>query len=100
MTGYPVYDCPDHLGEGACAMHGHFGLSYASYLVLPRLAIQSMPSIWQGKLVALMEEMGETLAVDCPEKGSYRISVRDDRGRFINDPQNNYRHGKLLPRKK
>jgi hypothetical protein len=38
------------------AVHGFFGLTYASYLVLPRVLLQSMPDEWQSRFVKLVEE--------------------------------------------
>lgn len=39
------------------AIHGHFGLSYANYLVLHRTLLQSMPGPWQEQFVGLLEEL-------------------------------------------
>ena len=41
------------------AIHGFFGLSYSTYLVLHRSLLQSMPGDWQARFVALMEQMRE-----------------------------------------
>jgi len=43
------------------AIHGFFELSYASYLVLPRSVLQSMPPAWQRAFVALLRELDETI---------------------------------------
>lgn len=37
-------------------VHEFFGLTYASYLVVPRSVLQSMPPEWQEKLVSLLKE--------------------------------------------
>lgn len=37
-----------------------FGLSYSSYLVLPRTLLCGMPEDWQERMVALLEEMQDT----------------------------------------
>jgi hypothetical protein len=39
------------------AIHTWFGLTYANYLVFPRTLLQSMPDAWQGRFVALLEEL-------------------------------------------
>jgi hypothetical protein len=41
------------------AIHRHFGLSYANYLVLPRTLLQSMPDAFQARFVALLNELHE-----------------------------------------
>ncbi|WP_030186594.1 hypothetical protein, partial [Streptomyces capuensis] len=41
------------------AIHKHFGLSYANYLVLPRTLLQSMPDAWQNAFVKLLDEMDD-----------------------------------------
>lgn len=42
-------------------IHDWFELTYASYLILPRSIMQSMPHKWQVKMVALLEELDEKL---------------------------------------
>ena len=37
-----------------------FGLSYASFLVLPRVLMHEMPDDWQWRMAALLREYGET----------------------------------------
>lgn len=39
------------------AIHEHFGLSYANYLVLPRTLLQSMPDEWQERFVTCLDEL-------------------------------------------
>lgn len=41
------------------AIHKHFGLSYANYLVIPRTFLQSMTPEWQAQFVALLKVMEE-----------------------------------------
>lgn len=54
-------------------IHGWFGLTYANYLVIPRLALQEMPLDWQRRMVALLEEW-EAAGIKTP---SYYV-LRDD----------------------
>jgi hypothetical protein len=46
-------------------IHAWFGLSYSSYFVLPRLAMQEMPIDWQERFIALMAE-AEALGLETP----------------------------------
>ena len=71
-------------------IHGWFGLTYASYLVVPRVVLESMPVEWQNKMVKLLNELGERREEFLLD--DYTVQVRDDRGRFVHDPQRNYRH--------
>ncbi len=66
-------------------VHDAFGLTYASYLVVPRLVLQAMPVAWQRKFVALLEQL--------PDTPVYSVQRRDPCGRFIPDPLADYRHG-------
>ncbi len=77
-------------------VHDWFGLSYANYLVVPRIILQSMPADWQQRFIECMDEMQETLAIDnAPSK--YLVKARDFDGRFIHDPYHDYRHAPKVP---
>jgi len=71
------------------AVHGWFGLTYSSYFVIPRVALDAMPLDWQQRFVDLMNEADE-MGLKIPD--DYTVQRRDKRGRFINDPWSNYRH--------
>lgn len=76
-------------------IHSHFGLTYAHWLVLPRVGLQSMPYEWQQKMVKLLEEMQESIDW-LPDGVSPYVSFRDTRGKFapmIDLPH--YRHSYL-----
>lgn len=46
---------------------GHFGLSYANYLVLHRTLMQSMPVDWQARAVEVFEELDRAFShIDRP----------------------------------
>lgn len=79
-------------------VHTWFGLSYANFLVLPRIVLQSMPEDWQERFVALVEEAEHTFA--CPAPYAYRVSAVDEHGRFVKDPTPHYNRGRarLFPR--
>ena len=77
-------------------IHRWFGLSYSSYLVLPRLALQAMPADWQARFVALLEE-GRRLGLGPATDANYTVSRRARasamRGKIVSDPWSDYRHG-------
>jgi hypothetical protein len=71
-----------------------FELSYAQYLTVPRLVMQSMPLKWQQKMSSLLQEMDETFDWR-PKQGRYWVQLRDEHGHFSEDPLWNYRHGSI-----
>lgn len=75
-------------GQSETPVHDWFGLTYAAYLVVPRLALQHMPVEWQQRFVALLNELNETV----PTPNSYTVA-RDDADP---DPWADYRHGDAL----
>ena len=72
-------------------MHTFFGLSYASYLGVPRMVTQAMPVEWQQRLVDLLEEVKPELG--WTDHNDYAVNVRNEKGRFIMDPLRHYRRG-------
>ncbi len=76
-------------------IHNWFGLTYSSYLVLPRLMLESMPAEWQKKFVELLDEMEETLEVDENYSSEYSVQYKVD-GKFASDPYRDYRRGERL----
>lgn len=56
------------------AIHLHFGLSYANYLVLPRTLLQSMPDEWQTQFVALLNQMADAFR-HVPQAEHYRVEA-------------------------
>jgi hypothetical protein len=73
-----------------------FGLTYSSYLVLPRTLMCGMPQEWQQRMVAMLEEMREVYDSD-QIKDDYSVQLRCDRGRFSKDPLANYKYPPMLP---
>jgi len=69
-----------------------FELTYAHYLTIPRLVMESMPVEWQEKMSALLQDMDDTFDWR-PKEGCYWVRLRDDRGRFQDAPLGDYRHG-------
>lgn len=75
-------------------IHIWFELSYAQFLTVPRLVMESMPYEWQKKMVELLQEMDATFDWR-PKKGRYWVKLKDDRGRFAHAPLADYRHGNI-----
>jgi hypothetical protein len=71
-----------------------FELSYAQFLTVPRLVMESMPYEWQMKMKALLEEMDNTFDWR-PSEGRYWVKLKDDNGRYCDAPLNDYRHGNI-----
>lgn len=81
-------------------IHQWFGLSYASYLVLPRSILQSAPEQLQKRLVDCLEEL-ESLFGNVPDSGTYIVSLKDENNRFIKDGYRDYERGRrIIPMRK
>ena len=81
--GYaPVYTPPK-----SEAVHEYFGLSYASYLVLPRSIMQHMSNEWQNRFVECLEEFSGAVDFD----DNYHVTLRDKKGKFQKDSFAQYR---------
>ena len=72
-------------------VHGAFGLTYASFLVWPRVLMQEMPLEWQQRFVALAKEFNNTFEGYEPANG-YIVMGRDQQHRFASPILPNYRH--------
>lgn len=81
----------DVRGEGYQRLWGWFGLSYASFLTLPRVLMHAMPDEWQKKMAALLEEYDDTFDYDSLPNTTVRCT-RD--GKLVEMPEiiKNYRH--------
>lgn len=77
-------------------VHDWFELTYAEFLTIPRLVMQSMPPAWQRQMVGLLKELDDTFDWR-PENGRYWVRIRDDKGRFHAPDHDicNYRHGNV-----
>jgi hypothetical protein len=71
-------------------IHNYFELSYAQYIAIPRTVLQSMPIEWQIRFVECMTELDETI----DWRQNYYVYLRDDKGRFMNDPFADYDRGR------
>lgn len=77
--------------RGQEALWGWFGLSRASFCVLPRVLMHEMPDEWQGRMAELLREYDETFDTsDLPE---CKVQAHDGK-RFTSWPEwlLNYRH--------
>ena len=73
-------------------VHGWFELSYAGYLVLPRVLMQEMPAEWQHAMVNLLDEATQAFP---HAPSTYTVLLRDPvLGRFVGDGLRNYRYPK------
>ena len=79
------------------AIHEMFGLAYASYLVLPRVLLQSMPVRWQRRFVKMVREL-ETAFQHVERPQDYWVRTREG-NRFVPETLPPYRHGYVEPRK-
>ena len=77
-------------------IHHWFGLTYATYLVIPRSVLQSAPVEWQRKLVAVLEEADEFIKIKIPLDGEYNVLVRDSKGKFKSDFYKEYERGRRI----
>lgn len=68
-----------------------FGLSYASFLVLPRVLMHEMSEEWQNKMVKLLEEYDESFP-NMPDLGTRVYVIK--KGKLTKTPNwlINYRH--------
>ena len=81
-------------------VHNWFGLTYSSYLVLPRTLLQSAPVEWQRDFIRLLHHLERIF----PDHHGMEYWVRrrarcqDGRLRFVEDPLRDYRHQRVMPR--
>ena len=72
-----------------------FSLSYASWLVLPRVALQSMSEDWQDKFFTLVEELFDRVKFPVGYE-ELDFSVTAKRGsKFVRHDLPGYRHNNL-----
>jgi hypothetical protein len=76
---------------GYDALWGWFGLSYSSYLVIPRVLLHEMPDEWQGKMAKLLQQYDEMFP-NQPNIGT-RVQITQN-GKLIKTPDwlIKYRH--------
>lgn len=79
------------MNEGHDKLWGWFGLSRASFLVLPRVLMHEMPDQWQSKMADLLYEYEATM--DDGQDSNVFVSARKD-SKYVAIPDwlKNYRH--------
>jgi hypothetical protein len=90
--------------------HLWFGLSYCSYLVLPRLLLDYMPKKWQVEMINLLDQIPDNIASKQPDYHVLRegywlpehydsedenSTVMSYHTTWRNDPWADYRHGNV-----
>ena len=75
-------------------LHLWFGLSYAAFLVMPRVAMMQMPKEWQEKMAELLNQYDETIDKSAFGVGGCRVQALTGDGKLMKMPQEllNYRH--------
>ena len=77
-------------------IHNYFELSYANFLVLPRTVMMDMPTEWQKKFVALLDELDD--ATNWRDELDSDIEVHfKSNGRYCEIPEkfSQYRHPEI-----
>ena len=79
-------------------IHDWFGLTYASYLVMPRTVLQSCSMETQRKLIEAIEAVAkeelEGAGDNWPYGDDIHVTLKDEKGRFKKDPLGNYERGR------
>ena len=77
--------------DGQDVLWEWFGLSYASWLTIPRVLLHAMPDEWQGEMAKLLNEYEDAFP-NQPELGT-RVQITKE-GKLIKTPSwlLNYRH--------
>lgn len=71
-----------------------FGLSYANFLTVPRLVMESMPLQWQRTMARLLWEIDDMFDWR-PVDGRYMVTYKHDNGKFGKLPLSDYRRGSV-----
>jgi hypothetical protein len=77
---------------GHDALWGWFGLSYASWLTLPRILMHEMPDEWQARMAALLHEYNETFPNQPPYGTTVRATTANGKITRMPDWISEYRH--------
>lgn len=75
-------------------IHDWFELSYAQFLTVPRLVMESMPLEWQRKMAELLTELDDTFDWR-PSEGRYWVKLKGSDGRYTDAPLGDYRRGSV-----
>lgn len=75
-------------------IHKWFGVTHASYKVLPRLVLDDLPEHIQDKFLEVMEYI-ENNYDNSTWVSDYGVRAKDSHGKFCTDPLSNYRRGDI-----
>ncbi|MBX0293134.1 hypothetical protein K3G63_22000 [Hymenobacter sp. HSC-4F20] len=89
----PAVHKADFSHPGYQAMHRWFGQSYANYLILPRVQLQSMPEEWQQRFASCLREFTAAFA-GSEQARSYQVRAIDAEGHYVKDPVPHYDGGR------
>lgn len=81
-TRTPLWERQPDPGSRDGAIHEHFGLSYANYLVIARSLLQSMPLEWQERFVGCLNELDEAF-YGVVERPAYNVQTLKRRPELI-----------------
>ena len=75
-------------------LHLWFGLSYAAFLVMPRVAMMEMPKEWQEKMAELLNQYDETIDTSAFGVQGCRVQALTGEGKLMKMPEEllNYLH--------
>ncbi|ENZ8049515.1 hypothetical protein ACYB6Y_08820 [Klebsiella pneumoniae] len=76
-----------------------FGLSHASTCVMPRVFMEAMHAVWQGKIADLLFEYNDKIKTHVCGIHSCFVTAKDGNYRFMKMLKNilNYRHPLIPP---
>lgn len=72
-----------------------FGLSYAHWLTIPRIALQSMPAKWQYEFFKLVDELFDKVKFPDGYKDLTFVVIAKKNNRFVRHIIPHYRHNEL-----
>lgn len=75
-------------------LHLWFGLSYAAFLVMPRVAMMQMPKEWKENMAELLNQYDETINTSAFGVKGCRVQALNGEGKLMKMPDEllNYRH--------
>ncbi len=71
-------------GTGYQKLWGWFGLSYASFCVMPRILMHEMPDDWQAKMADLLEQFDATFRIE--DLPACKVMPVGEKGKFSSWP--------------
>ena len=75
-----------------------FNLSHSSWVVLPRVALQSMPPHWQARFFKMLRELEENLEYPEGYTGEFAVTMKQG-NKYVKSVMPHYRHN-VLPMEK